>query len=185
MVSFSAKQYNRLPTKDREELLREIRRFNFETGNVVFDFSFEGAFVSCKHGSFDNFLHDEAEFAAKFACAEKNIIKLSAFTPKELITNRGFRHCHKVGEEKEPVEIIRKISKTLMKPEEYAEQIVGGDEIYQLGYENQVRFIGIFEGNIFRVLFVDYHHDLYPDEHRNTRPRQNNTFSLITVADGQ
>lgn len=165
--------------EEKLQLKSEIQQFNFENENVIFDFSFEGAFVSCKCGDFDNFLHDEKEFAEKFARAENNVIKLSQFTLKELIAPNNFRHCHRLDDEQSPHAIIKKILNNLGKPIDFYDQLVGEEDIYQLGYENEVRFAGIIQGNIFRVLFLDYHHTLYPDERRNTRQHQKNKYSLI------
>ena len=165
--------------EDHLALKAEIDNLNFEYEKVVFDFSFEGAFVSCKYGKFDNFLHGKEEFADKFASAVKNIIKLSAFSPKQLMSDSRFRHCHAVSSDKSPDKIIKKILQSRGKSETYYKQLVGNEKIIQLGYQEEVRFVGMFRGNIFHVLFIDYHHDLYPDEKKNTRPRQSNRFSLM------
>ena len=51
--------YGRLTDKEKIQLKSEIRHYNYENEKVVFDFSFEGAFVSCKLKNFDNYLHNK------------------------------------------------------------------------------------------------------------------------------
>ena len=60
------------------------------------------------------------------------------------------------------------------------EQIIGGEEIYQIGLESEIRMFGTINGNIFKVYFIDYHHDFEYDERRTTRNKKGNNFCAIT-----
>ena len=151
----------------------------YKTENIVIDLSFKGAFVSCKCNDFDNYLHDESEFVQKFKKMIENVNKLSDHTAEELMRDKGFRHCHKIEADVDTESILKEIARKIGKDDEYVTQLIGGENLYQLGFETEVRLIGLMSGNVFRTLFIDYHHNLYPDEKRNSRGRQRNNYSLM------
>ncbi len=168
--------------KDEEITTEKLNSYLYKNEKLVIDFSFEYVFTSGKSGDLDNYLHDKDEFLDKLKDLFNNVTKLSKHTAQDLINNYGFRHCHNIDESKRSrcVKLISKVLENYNKSPDYILQLVEGETLYQLAYETSVRMIGLLNGNRFRVLFLDYHHNLYPDEHRNTRPRQNNTYSFFT-----
>lgn len=139
----------------------------------IVDFSFEGAFVSCKIGDFSNYLKDEKEFVLKHRELMNDIHKLSGHKLSELM-NGGYRHCHKVsdGDVLRAKEIIKTIFSQLEKDDSYFEQLIECEDIYQIGFESEIRLFGTIRGNTFRVYFIDYYHDFNYDQRRNIRNKK-------------
>lgn len=109
-----------------------------------------------------------------------DIQKLSKNSPKDIFNGGEYRHCHKVKHEALAMDIIKTIFLEIGKTEENFEQIIGGEEIYQIGLESEIRMFGTINGNIFKVYFIDYHHDFEYDERRTTKNKKGNNFCAIT-----
>ena len=87
------------------------------------------------------------------------------------------RHCHLIKQE-EKRELVHKcfvesLKECVSQPdqrEDYWAQITEGEKLYQIGFEKEWRFIGIYKENrnLFYILLFDWHHSLFPDERRNT-----------------
>lgn len=146
---------------------------------MVVDFSFEGSFASCSEGSFDNFLTSQNEFILKLREIMQDVKRLSQHSIYKLITEDGFRHCHKAKDEEKARKIIEKIFSNTGKEDSAFEQNVGCESVYQIGFQSEIRLFGTKNGNVFRVYFIDYHHDFEFDERRNTRNKKHCNFCVI------
>ena len=142
--------------------------------DFIVDFSFEGAFVSCKTGDFNNFLVDEKEFILKFRAMMQDVARLSGHRMKDLINSGEYRHCHKVAESdvQRAKEIIKTVFSQLNKDSSYYEQLINCEDIYQIGFQSEIRLFGTIQGNIFRVYYIDYYHDFNYDQRRNSRNKK-------------
>ena len=67
-------------TIDLEKLYSHL----YNNYNMVIDFSFEGAFVSCKQGNFSNYLQSDKEFIQKFRDMMIDVQNLSQKTPNNI-----------------------------------------------------------------------------------------------------
>lgn len=148
--------------------------------NMVIDFSFEGAFVSCKQGDFSNYLFGNTEFTQKFRSIMNDVQKLSQKTPRELFNGGDYRHCHKTKNEKLAIEIIKNIFAKIGRTGENFEQELGGEQILQVGLQSEVRLFGTVSGNKFRVYFIDYFHDFEYNQTKNERNKKSCKFCAIT-----
>lgn len=146
---------------------------SYKSKNVVFDFSSATSFRSTSYGDFNNCLKNANDYIEQFRILMKNIGKLSDYTLSALV-NGNHRHCHKIEEDKD--KLARLIIKKLFSDDKTYEQEIDAEELFQLGCQDGVRVIGIIRGNIFRVYFIDYFHDLYPDGRHNIRNERNYKF---------
>lgn len=148
--------------------------------NMVIDFSFEGAFVSCKQGDFNNYLQNEKEFIQKFRDMMADVQNLSQKTPSKIFNGGEYRHCHKTKNEEFAIDIIRNIFDKIGKGDNDFEQEVGGESIYQIGLQSEIRLFGVIKGNVFRVYFIDYYHDFEYNQTKNERNKKNCKFCAIS-----
>ncbi|MBP2032712.1 hypothetical protein J2Z42_001386 [Clostridium algifaecis] len=159
--------------------VEDINSYLYKERNLVIDFSFEGAMISCKKGEFNNFLKDNNEFIKKLRYLMSDIQKLSQKSLSELIPAGNYPHCHKTKYEQKAMEVIREIFNIIGKDDSHFEQVIGGEEIFQLGFQSEIRLFGTISANVFRVYFVDYYHDFEFDERRNTRNKKYCVFCPI------
>lgn len=154
-----------------------VNSFLYKEYDFVVDFSFEGAYVSCKNGDFSNYLKDEKDFISKHRSLMSDVQKLSGHKMSELLSG-SYRHCHKVSESdvRRAKEIIKTVLSQLNKDISYFEQLIECEDIYQIGFESEIRLFGTIQGNTFRVYFIDYYHDFNYDQRRNTRNKKLCTF---------
>lgn len=150
-----------------------INSFLYKEYDFIVDFSFEGAYVSCKNSDFNNFLKDEKEFILKHRALMNDVQKLSGHKLSELL-NGNYRHCHKVseGDVRRAKEIIKTVFSQLNKDAAFFEQLIECEDIYQIGLESEIRLFGTIQGNTFRVYFIDYYHNFNYDAKRNTRNKK-------------
>lgn len=160
------------PSNKVESIPGEIDSILYKKQKMVIDFSFEGSFVSCSVGDFDNYLYSNEDFIQKFRELATDVQKLSQKPIYTLMSDKGFRHCHKVDDEKKALRIIKAIFDELDMDESAFEQIVGGESIYQIGLESAIRYFGTYKGNIFKIFFIDYFHDFEYDQRRNSRNKK-------------
>lgn len=159
--------------------LEDLDSHLYKNYNMVIDFSFEGVFVSCKQGTFSNYLQSDKAFIQKFRDMMTDVQNLSQKKPKIIFNSGNYRHCHKTKREELATDIIKSIFKKIGKEDNSFEQEVGGEPIYQIGLQSEVRLFGVIRGNIFRVYFIDYYHDLEFDQTRNERNKKNCKFCAI------
>jgi len=151
----------------------------YKNKNMVVDFSFEGAFASCKCGDFNNFLKDNQAFIEKFRMIIEDIHNLSQNPINKIMSDKGYRHCHKSNYEQKAANVIKVIFSVIGKDENSFDQIVGGEDIYQIGFQSEIRLFGTVMGNVFRVCFIDYYHDFEFDERRNDRNKKYCNFCAV------
>lgn len=161
---------NKKPNKE----IKENKKPLVDEEGIIVDFSQKTAFYSCKIGRYTNFLkeHDDfIEFRKELFGEALQYFKGKTFS--EL----GYKGSHThVIDDKEKLNLIEKILKELVltcNPDlkkELIDKIVDNymQEIWQLGYKQGLRLIGVRTKNIFTVLFIDYHHLIYPSIKHNT-----------------
>lgn len=159
--------------------IEDIDSHLYKNSNMIIDFSFEGAFVSCKQGAFDSYLQNSFEFMDKFRKLLIDVQNLSQKSPSKIFPGGEYRHCHKAKYETLASDIIKEIFNKIGKSDNNFEQEIGGEEIYQIGLQSEVRIFGTIKGNVFRVYFIDYHHDFEFDQRRTTRNKKGNNFCPI------
>lgn len=162
---------------------------NTDNDNIIIDFStFNFCFRTVTVGDFTNKLKNIDEFKKKF----KNIIEVEIpFYSKKKFSNIFFdsKHCHDIKQGTKEYELIVQISKQLYKelkgnPNEkdielFISNFFNDYSIWQLGCIQGTRLIGIKKSNVFSVLFIDYHHLIYPDEKHNQTDYLSNSFCII------
>lgn len=158
---------------------RSLDFYLYNNSNLIIDFSFEGAFVSCKQGDFNNYLQNNNEFIQKFRKMMNDVQKLSQKEPNAIFNSGEYRHCHKTKKEQSAAGIIKKIFQIIGKDDNCFNQEIEGEDIYQIGLQSEIRLFGIIKGNVFRVYFIDYCHDFAFDQAKNARNRKNCKFCAI------
>lgn len=159
---------------------KTVKEDIFKQWNITFDLSFKGCFCSVKEQDFNNFLKDEKDFAVQHKKLVDILNKLSEHTMNELISNGNYAHCHTASDEK-AYRIIKNICEKIGLSNMYFEQNIGSEKIYQLGINDSVRIFGTVNGNVFRLLFIDYFHEFFPDQRRNERNGKNYKFCPMSV----
>lgn len=167
---------NKIPQIDTKD---SLSNYLYNNMNVVIDFSYDTAFLSCHTTDMDNYLKDEFEFINKFREIVSNVQKLSEKTLQTLINGKEYRHCHKVSWSPKAQDILKKLHRELERTEEY-EQVFEGEEFFQFGLLGAVRFYGIIKANIFYVAFIDYYHSFDYDERYNERNTKQYSFCPMT-----
>lgn len=160
--------------------LKNLDSHLYNNYNMVIDFSFEGAFISCKQGDFNNYLQSDKEFIQKFRDMMVDVQNLSQKKPNKIFNSGEYRHCHKTKNEEFAVNIIKNIFCKIEKTDSEFEQEVGGESIYQIGLQSEIRLFGIIRGNVFRVYFIDYYHDFEFNQTKNGRNKKNCKFCAIS-----
>lgn len=160
--------------------LGELDSYLYTNYNMIVDFSFAGVFVSCKQGNFNNYLQNDKEFMQKFRNMIIDIQNLSQKTPSRIFNGGEYRHCHKTKNENFAMDIIKNIFHKIGNDDVNFEQEVGGEEIYQIGLQSEIRLFGIIRGNIFRVYFIDYYHDFEFNQTKNERNKKNCRFCAMS-----
>jgi len=160
--------------------INKINSHLYLNSRLVIDFSFEGAFISCKCGDFNNFLKDSNEFITKFRSLMSDLQKLSQCSPSSVFSGE-YTHCHKV-KDKDSHRVIQIIKELFLKTgfnNKSFDQIVEGEDIYQIGLQSEIRLFGTMNANIFKVYFIDYYHDFNFDQRRNKRNKKICNFCAI------
>lgn len=162
----------------KSELSSELYKNNY----IAFDLSFKGCFYSVNKKFFNNCLKDADDFVIRYRECMNALNKLSGHTIEELMLNAGFRHCHplETKDEKKAHKIIKELCRKAEVDDSYIQQNIGAETIFQIGYEGSARFFGLCDGNIFRLLFIDYFHDYFPDERRNERNLKKHNYCPMT-----
>lgn len=145
--------------------------------NIIIDFAqFPFCFrsISIKN-KFTNKLKDNIQFFEFFSeIFEKNIPFLINYTFENVAY--ASKHSHVIPLDSKQYTIIKEILKQLCKEfykfddcdfEMWFNQNINEYRIWQLGATGGVRLIGVRKMNTFCVLFIDYHHQLYPSTKHN------------------
>lgn len=146
-----------------------------DEAKIIVDFSSPTAFYSCRIDKFTNFCESHEAFIKFRKMLFGEALKyFSQHTFDELSRSKG-SHTHIIDSKK--IDLIEKILMELLKKESSgtSERILQErvneyiEEVWQLGYKQGLRLIGIRKRNIFRVLFIDYHHLIHSDIKHNNR----------------
>lgn len=144
------------------------------TGKMTFDFSYVNWLKGVSRGEFTNMLKDEFQFTAYMVEFFTKIIPIISQNWDNLIKYNGgagggfqFRHCHTINDEK--LKLVKEIVEQIHgKP--LCDEVENDDLNYwQLGLIQSLRVISIYSNNnntLFPV-FLDYHHQIYPDDWHN------------------
>lgn len=159
--------------------LEKLDSHLYNNHNLVIDFSFEGSFISCKQGKFNNYLQNPKDFIQKFRAMMIDVQNLSQKTPAVIFNGGEYRHCHIAKHEQLAINIIKEIFSKIREDDNCFEQEIGGESIYQIGLQSEIRLFGVIRGNIFRVYFIDYYHDFEYNQTKNERNKKNCKFCVI------
>lgn len=139
-------------------------------------------FRTIKLSEFTNKLKNEGEFFEKFKIIIEQLIPhISQYTFSNIQGQTP--HCHPVNDDKRQLvyEIVGELVKNWnsgYNVEQFLQQNLDGEVIWELGLKD-VRLFGIRESNFFHLLFVDYHHLVYPSVKYNDKNYSRNKFGVI------
>lgn len=161
---------------------------------MIIDFSFQTCLGAAKLRNFTNFLKDQTEFADMVShILGKMIVELSTKDLNEIKNIKAY-HTHPLKTKTDDaIDILREILKNEF---DYKDKIIEQwldnngiffQELWQISCPDShgIRIIGFVENNRFRVLFIDYFHQLYPDEKNNQRNIDKNNFSALKNSKGR
>ena len=167
-----------------------MNKYNTSTINIDFSF-FPFCFRSIKTGKFTNKLKDANHFFKLFKrLFEIDIPALTQYSFNDIIKATN-KHSHSILVDTKEYSLIIDIVKELFKSykeENYSEKNfklfiennINEYHIWQLGISGGIRLFGIRRSNIFSVLFIDYHHLIYPDKNNNQQNYKTYNFCPIT-----
>ncbi len=164
--------------------------------NIVVDFSrfpfcFRTITIDKYTNKYTNKLKDADEFFEMFNILITKLIPyVSQYRPSDIFKNK---HCHilKSDRNKEEYDLCLKVIEKLNKEynnsdfEVFKSNHIYDYQMYELGIVGGIRLIGILHLNIFSVLFIDYHHLIFPSSKYNQRDLIKNTFCPITNYGGK
>lgn len=146
--------------------------------NVKMDFSYF-LFTSIRLKVFTNFLKDEDEYSEKFkSFYHQTLPYIMDKSFQKLEIENG--HCHPINDEGK-VFMINKILEKYKKEYpnfKFPSYTDFGNEFYQLPGQNGIRLIGVRRGNTFTILFIDFHHLIYPNSNYNDLDYNNYGFEI-------
>lgn len=158
-------------------------------GNIIVDFSSKTAFYSCKVKYFTNFYKSHEEFISlRRELFGQALTYFGDNTLDKLASNSKSTHTHPI-KEKDKLELIEDILRTLLKkinpnvPTHLIQHKVDDymEEIWQLGFNQGIRLIGIRNNNIFKVLFIDHQHLIYPNVKFNDKDVMSFNYCPMTT----
>lgn len=149
---------------------------DYRNEQIVISFSkFSFCFRSCKTNDFTNYLSSDLEFHQYLKIMTTKVIPhLSQYTFNQLLS-KVERHTHPIDEShrNKTINVIKKlieIEKGIdFNFDRFYDDNINDYSIWQLGTSYGVRLICTQYKNIFNVLFIDYHHLIYPNINYNDR----------------
>lgn len=166
-----------------------------DNNNIIINFSFfPFCFRTVSVGEYTNKLKDKEQFFNHFSkLFERDIPAISQHTFDNVYKEtNGHSHSISPGDSKYKVvlSILKELYKSFKNPtdierdfELFLENNINDYHIWQLGISGGVRIIGRRRSNIFDVLFIDYHHLIYPNKNYNQDNYNTYTFCPITNND--
>ncbi len=164
-----------------------MSQYSTDNDNIIIDFSrFPFCFRCVSIDKFTNKLKDSNEFFNYFKEIFEKVIPAITKYNYNNVTTMTNKHSHVIPNNSKEYSIIIKILKAIHK--EYFPNIdfelflvnnINDYSIWQLGITGGVRIIGIRKCNVFSVLFIDYHHLIYPDKNYNQKNYLSYNFSPI------
>lgn len=146
-------------------------------------------------GKFTNKLKDVNQFFKYFKRLFE--IDMPALTQHSFddVTKATNKHSHSIPIDTKQYFLVINIIKELFKSfkedsyddrsfQLFLENNINEYHVWQLGISGGVRLIGIRKLNVFSVLFIDYHHLIYPDKNYNQENYELYSFCPIPSDDG-
>lgn len=156
---------------------------NVKDSKIVIDLSSETAWtcVTCKTVSFTNKLKSSSHFLKMHKSLFEEVIP---FLQNNTVANiNKLNHCHIEIDKLDKIsKIFRAILETKYKNNGDSfinnkfDSLFVQHDIYQLGLNNSIRLYGYFDGFIFKVLFIDYHHLIWDSVKHNQHDFMQYTF---------
>ena len=163
-----------------------------DNNNIIINFAFfPFCFRTVSIGEYTNKLRDEHQFFHSFSkLFERDIPAISQYTFDNVYKETN-GHSHTISPSDRKYAIVLSILKEIYKNfknstnierdfELFLENNINDYHIWQLGISGGVRIIGRRRSNIFDVLFIDYHHLIYPDKNYNQENYNMYSFCPIT-----
>lgn len=159
---------------------------NFNNSNIIVDFSrFPFCFRTTRVEKFTNKLKDNCQFCEKLNnLFEKVIPHVSNYSFDNIYQNTQ-NHSHIILPKDSQYGLIKNIVKNLCAEyfnydekdfELFYQNNLNDYDVWQIGISGGIRLIGIRNLNVFSVLFIDYHHLIYPDKNHNQENYDKYTF---------
>lgn len=173
-----------------------MNKYKTDNDNISIDFSFfPFCFRGIRTGNFTNKLKNTNHFLNLFKrLFEIDIPAITQYS-FENITKATNKHSHSVLVDTKEYSLIINIIKELFKSykgNNYNEKDfnlfllnnINDYHIWQLGISGGIRLFGIRKLNVFSVLFIDYHHLVYPDKNYNQENYKLYNFCPMTNKEG-
>jgi len=174
-------------SKPKKEATEKYKPLIYENGKIMIDFSYPFVFNTCSiKNVFINKVKDYKEHLKNNRIIFSEAVNyFSGWTFDELM--RESKHNHSI---KDKVDLIWRILKQLLMEfnesftddniENVIINYIGEEEIWQIAYKQGIRLIGTRNGSVLKLLFIDYHHLIYPDEWHNGEDFYKYSFCPMT-----
>lgn len=156
-----------------------MSNYNFENNRIIINFNcFPFCFRTISVDKYTNNLKDDNEFHMYFTkMMERDLPSISQYTFDD-VTSRTSRHSHPITYNTDNYTVVIKVLKQIFKDYYKSSDIerdfelfmynnINDNAIWQLGIVGGIRLIGTRNLNVFNVLFIDYHHLIWPDKNHN------------------
>lgn len=174
--------------KPKKEAVERYKPTTYENGKIMIDFSYPFVFHTCKiKNYFINRLKDcNSFFEFKRVIFGEALKYFGSFTFDEL--KRLDTHTHNIGQE-DKQDLVRAILKEILRDsfnlnsedsEKALGNYVGNEDIWQVAYKQGVRLIGTRNGSVLKLLFIDYHHLIFPSTKHNDKDYYKYSFCPMT-----
>jgi len=172
--------------KPKKEASEKCNPIIFENGKIMIDFSYPFAFSTCMiKNNFINRLKDcNHFFEHKRVIFGEALGYLNNYTFDEL--RKIDVHTHNIEDKRELVKIILKeilkdrFGRNSKDLEKALDNYLGSEDIWQVAYKQGVRLIGTRNGSVLKLLFIDYHHLIFPNPKHNDKDYYKYSFCPMT-----
>lgn len=153
---------------------------------IIINFAkFPFCFRTTTTKDFTNKLEDEKQFYSKFKDLFEKLLPYVYQKTFEELRSDDY-HCHIIGKkDNDKLQRINMVVSELVKKwnpgintDDFIKQNLEGEVLWQLGI-GSIRLIGIRRSNVLDVLFIDYHHLIYPNVKYNDKEYSRNSFGII------
>ncbi|KUO69871.1 MAG: hypothetical protein APF81_14735 [Desulfosporosinus sp. BRH_c37] len=174
-----------IPKREASERYSPI---TYENGKIMIDFSNPFVFNTCKIKSrFINRLKNYNNFFEfKRVIFGQALKYFSDYTFEEL--KKSDDHTHDISQ-KDKRDLVKIILKEILKDslnlnskdlEKALDNHLGNEDIWQVAYKQGVRLIGTRNGSVLKLLFIDYHHLIFPSPKHNDKDYYKYSFCPMT-----
>lgn len=170
--------------KNTSKVQSKVKAFNtplHNTNNLTFDFSYKSWIRCIRTNNFSNKLKNPDEFAEQIFKYLYELIPFLQENWTDILKSSSkkypFPHCHLVAKDK--IELVEAVIE-----ETHATKLLDTDDefnIWQLGSTQGLRLFAIYNhqtSTLFPV-FLDYHHQIHPDENHNHRDLKSDDFCPV------